>query len=365
MDLAFDDHRIDQPPEIVRRHEVDEGGFAGGGIDFHFADVGAGREGEVGRVVERAFLQARLHAVGQIVRGVGGERDHRQRDRLVGAGDLELAVLDDDVVLGCLELMGRDLLGLGLDLLHRLQDRGEADRGRARAIGAHAELHLVGVAMDDLHLADRNAEALGDELAEGRLMALAVAVRSRQDLDGADRIDAHFGGFPQADAGAEAADRFRRRDAAGLDVAGDADAAQLAFGLGFRLARREAGVIDRLHRGVERGIKVADVIGHDHGRLVRELRDEVLAAQFGRIDLQLPRRRLHQPFHHETCLGAARAAIGVDRHGVGVDADHLGEDVGDVVLARQQRRVEIGRHRGGEQRHVGAEIGVGLDAQAR
>src|SRR5258708_4901698 len=35
------------------------------------ADIGAGREGEVGRVVERAFLQARLHAVGQIVRGIG------------------------------------------------------------------------------------------------------------------------------------------------------------------------------------------------------------------------------------------------------------------------------------------------------
>ena len=196
MDLAFDDHRVDQPPEIVRRHEVDEGSFAGGAIDFHFADIGAGREGEVGRVVERAFLEARLHAVRQIMRGVGGERDHRQRDRLVGAGDLELAVLDDDVVFGRLELMGRDLLGLGFDLFHRLQDRGEADGRRARAIGAHAELHFVGVAMDDLHLADRNAEAFGNELAEGRLMTLAVAVRSGQHFDGADRIDAHFRRIP-------------------------------------------------------------------------------------------------------------------------------------------------------------------------
>ena len=29
MDLAFHDHRIDQPPEIVDRHEIDEGGLAG------------------------------------------------------------------------------------------------------------------------------------------------------------------------------------------------------------------------------------------------------------------------------------------------------------------------------------------------
>ena len=162
-------------------------------------------------------------------------------------------------------------------------------------------------------LADRNAKAFGDQLAEGRLVALAVAVRTRQDLDGADRIDADFGGFPQADAGAEAADRLRGRDAAGLDVAGEADAAQLAFRLRLGLARREAGIIDRLHRGVERGAEIADVIGHDDGRLVRELRDEVLAAQFRRIDLQLPRRGFHQPFDHEARLGPARAAIGVDR----------------------------------------------------
>ena len=101
-------------------------------------------------------------------------------------------------------------------------------------------------------------------------MALAVAVRTGEDFDGADRIDADLGGFPQADAGAEAADRLRRRDAAGLDVAGDADAAQLAFGLGLRLAGGEAGVVDRLHRGIQRGAEIADVIGHDHGRLVRE-----------------------------------------------------------------------------------------------
>src|SRR5882672_2599343 len=125
--------------------------------------------------------------------------------------------------------MRRDLLGLGLDLLHRFQDRGQADSRRTRTVGAHAELHFIGVAMDDLHLADGNAEAFGHQLAEGRRVTLAVAVRTREDFDGADRIDAHLRGFPQAYAGAETADRLRRGDAAGLDVAGDADAAQLAF----------------------------------------------------------------------------------------------------------------------------------------
>ncbi len=92
--------------------------------------------------------------------------------------------------------MRGDLLGLGLDLLHRLEDRRQTDRSRARAIGAHAELHLVGIAVDDLDLADRNPEPPGDELRESRLVALAVAVRASQDLDGADRIDTDLSGFP-------------------------------------------------------------------------------------------------------------------------------------------------------------------------
>jgi hypothetical protein len=73
-------------------------------------------------------------------------------------------------------------------------------------------------------------------------MALAMAVRARQHLDGADRIDADFGGFPQADAGAERADSRRRRDAAGLDIAGEADAAQLAVAAFALRLRREAGL---------------------------------------------------------------------------------------------------------------------------
>ena len=45
----------------------------------------------------------------------------------------------------------------------------------------------------------------------------------------------------------------------------------LPSGFGLRLARREAGVIDRLHRRIQRGAEIADVIGHDHRRLMREI----------------------------------------------------------------------------------------------
>ena len=109
------------------------------------------------------------------MRDVGVERDVAPGGRLVGAGDGELAVLELDVAFGGLEHVGGDLLGLGLDLVERLDDRRHADRAGARAVGAHAELHLVGVAVHDRDVLDRNAEPLGDELREGRLVALAVA----------------------------------------------------------------------------------------------------------------------------------------------------------------------------------------------
>ena len=93
--------------------------------------------------------------------------------------------------------MAGDLLRLGLDLVERLGDRRHADSAGARAVGAHAELHLVGVAVDDRDVLEGDAEARRNELREGRLVSLAVTVRPRQHLDGADRIDSHFGRFPR------------------------------------------------------------------------------------------------------------------------------------------------------------------------
>ena len=165
-------------------------------------------------------------------------------------------------------------------------------------------------------------------------MTLPVAVRAGQDFDGADRIDPHLCGFPEADAGTEAAHRFRRSDTAGFDVAGEADTAQLTFAFCLGLPRREAGIVNGLERGIERGIKVADVVRHDDGRLMREHRDEILAAKFGRIDLQLPRRGFHQTLNNKACLGSSGAAIGVNGGGVGVNTHHLGVDCRNVVLAR-------------------------------
>ena len=78
-------------------------------------------------------------------------------------------------------------------------------------------------------------------------VALAVGVRSSEDFDRACWINTHFRGFPQADTGAERADRLARRNAAGLDVGGEAEPAQLAVTL-------EVGEFQRL---CKRGVVVA------------------------------------------------------------------------------------------------------------
>ena len=41
-------------------------------------------------------------------------------------------------------------------------------------------------------LVDRHAETLGNQLREGGLVTLAMAVRTGEDFDGADRVDADF-----------------------------------------------------------------------------------------------------------------------------------------------------------------------------
>src|SRR5215471_1013317 len=96
--------------------------------------------------------------------------------------------------------------------------------------------------MNDAHLIGRHAEALGDELREGGFVSLAMAVASGQHFNSPDGIDAHLGGLPQADAGAERSDRLARRNAARLDVTGKADAAQLAAGPRLLPAGRELGI---------------------------------------------------------------------------------------------------------------------------
>src|ERR1700733_14099039 len=334
--LAFDDHWVDELAEIVDRRPPVDRDSTGLRIDLELADVDASGEGEVGRIPERALFQARLKLLAiELVRDIRLERDRAEVDRLVSALDRELAVFEFDIPFRGLKTVARYLLCLGFDLVERLEDRRHADGARARAIGAHAHLHFVGVSVDNGNIFFRDAETTGDELSEGGLVALPGAVRARQSLDRADRIDAHFRRFPQADAGAERTDRRRWRNATGFNVGGESDPAKFALSRGSGFPPWQTLIVGERQRFIERARVIARIIGHDDRRLMRERIDEVLPPKLGPVLSGFPRRDFHDALDDKSRFRAPGAAIGVDRRGVGIDRVDFAIDARDGVLARE------------------------------
>src|SRR6202453_2600379 len=303
--LALDDHRVDELAEVVDGGPTVDRDDARLRVDLELADMDTGREGEVGRIPESAFLEPWFEFLAvELVPHIGLQRDRAEVDRFVSALDGELAVLEFDIPFRGLKAVACDLLGFGFDLVERLENRRHADGAGPGAIGAHAHLHLVGVSVDDRYIFHGDAEATGDELSEGGLMALTMAVRARQNLDRADRIDAHFRRLPKADAGAERANCRRRRNAASFDVGGDPEASKFALSRGSRFPRRQALVVGDRQRLIKRARVIARVIGHDDRRLVRERIDEILPPKLGRILPGFTRRDLDNALDDERRLWA-------------------------------------------------------------
>ena len=115
---------------------------------------------------------------------VGVQCDIAPSRGFIGAGNAELSVLELDVAFRRFEKVRRDFLCLGLDLVERFDDRRHADRAGAGTIGPHAELHLVGIAVQDRNIFDRNSKPVGNDLRKRRLVTLAVGMRAGEDFDG-------------------------------------------------------------------------------------------------------------------------------------------------------------------------------------
>ena len=60
VDLALDDHRVDDGADVVDGPEADDLDAAGLRIDLDLADMGAVAEGEARRIVDRRLLQPGL-----------------------------------------------------------------------------------------------------------------------------------------------------------------------------------------------------------------------------------------------------------------------------------------------------------------
>src|SRR5262245_36085635 len=97
VNLALDDHRIDDGADVVDAPEADDLDAAGVGIDLELADMRAVAECEARRIVDSGLLQAGLDGLERkVVRDIGGARDLRERHAPVGAGDDEGTVGEID-----------------------------------------------------------------------------------------------------------------------------------------------------------------------------------------------------------------------------------------------------------------------------
>jgi hypothetical protein len=118
MNLALDDHRIDDFAEIVdiawKAAQLHHARFR---VDFDLGDVAAVRIGEVLRVVKRCFVQTRLQLVDRIVVwNIGGQRDVADAQFAVGAGNTECTGIELDIVNRGFEEMGGDLFAFSTTL---------------------------------------------------------------------------------------------------------------------------------------------------------------------------------------------------------------------------------------------------------
>jgi hypothetical protein len=262
-DLALDDLRVDDRAHIVDSDVLGHLDVAGLGVDLDRADVRSEGEDEVLRVEERRLLETRLETVRHVVAPPSRERD--LGDRLPHGGSArheERARLVLEVARRHLELVRRDLPRL-VDHLPRRPVNGRcADRRTPAPVRVPAARRDVGVAEQDLHIVHGNAEGIGDDLRERRLVALSMRGRAHDDDDLPRRVTPDRGCLPAtARVPEDAADDLRWPPSAVLEVGGEADPdlfhlASLATGL-LLLARLL--VVEQLQRLVERSGVVAGI----------------------------------------------------------------------------------------------------------
>ena len=287
----------------------------------------------------RRELRRRL---GRLVEGVaervGGGGDRGERRLAVGALDPGGAVAELDVVLARLEHVGGGVDDLLADEERRLVDGVAGDDGGAAREGGDAPVEGAGVALDQDHVLDGDAELVGDDLAEHGLVALPLRGQAGVDVDLAgDRVDLDVPALVGAEAGA-------------LDVEGEAEAEVLALGprlllLGGEVGRRELVRHHRQRLLVLAAVEAdAEAVGEEQALArPRELvvADEVAAAHLEAVEAELLGELVHRPLDGEAGLRPAAAAIGRHRHGRRVDGGELDPDVGDAIRPGDRGRGDL------------------------
>src|SRR5499427_384910 len=179
----------------------------------------------------------------------------------------------------------------------------------ARAAGAAALGDQVGIAPLHGDLVNGDAELVTGQHRPHGGVALPVRGGAGEDRRAAVGVDLDGGVLPRA--------ALLHSRAGDLHVAGDADAEldHVAGRAPFGLLLAQIVVAGRRQRLVQRRRVVAAVVhGPERGRVrLGELRQQVLAADIGRVHADLGGEQVDGPLDRRGGLGPARAAVGADR----------------------------------------------------
>ena len=177
MDLAFHEQRVDDVAAVVDGDILRDRDGTRCRIDVHDGEVRAERVRERRGLIAAGGVEPRLEVHGSggegPVIGLRGDLDEAQLSlRMVGDKDVP-PVEGDPLGLG-VEHHGGDPLRLVLHLGQRRRERAAADRDAAAAHRPVSVLHHVGIAVEDAHAVERDAEVVGHDLGERRRRPLAV-----------------------------------------------------------------------------------------------------------------------------------------------------------------------------------------------
>ena len=190
--------------------------------------------------------------------------------------------------------------------------------------------------MADFDLVDINAKPFNHKLGKRRLMALTMAVRASKYRYRTGWINPYHGAFIKANSATKCANNCRWGDAAGLNIAGQSDAAIFATLGGLAATLFKALVINHLKRPIQRCLVIADIILQRYCRLIRKgiLWNEVEATEVGWIHANLPGCIIHCPLQQIGGFRTSSAPVCIDIHRRRTHAFDIGINSRDIVAAR-------------------------------
>ncbi len=362
VDLAVDDHWVDEHAAVLDHDVIEDLGRAG--LRIHSNDGRVSRVAEragitLGLVASREFEPAGIDIRRQILRSaVPGAGD--VRDRHTPRGPDHEAVFQAHVLALGLHERGADLQdALGQGIACRAHGAARHDHG-AGAPGSRRVGRLAGVAVHELDAIVRDAEDFMRHLGKRRFHALPVAVGT----------DAQFQAAISRETGLRLLEAGHEGDAPGgidagavarlLRVHGVADADATAVLLALRLARAHRVVAHGLDGHAE-GLGVVATVEMALGNVVeRHLvrLHQALEAEFVRIAADLARERVQGHFQREADACAGDTTVRQDRRLVGRHRIDLAAVVREIVEARQDGTDLAGLETG--RKRIGG-VGTGID----